>query len=385
MPLIPDGTRFTLPLEQAWRESLRMTLEGVLHAWGYDAVQTPALEVYDPHHPQAEKSFKLVDRDGTVLALRGEYTTAIGNLVRATYSSAAYPLRLRYSGLLWVRTRDAELGRAREYTQVGAELLGISTSLADAEIVTLALECLNSVGLERAAVELGHPGFVRAVLRETGLEEATVEHLRDAIHRKNAPELASLLDANRVTGKTRDAVLKLIDLYGNADVLNEAEAFALNDDARAALESLRGVAARLPRERFLFDLGIARRLDYYTGVIFQAYTPDFGQPICGGGRYDGAPAGDPRATPIPAAGFALGLERLMAALGEPEPVAPPFAIALDAESAKSLRAEGHRVVMAWTNDRSDLERAARSRGIGYLAADGELIALTDKAVIALEG
>ena len=179
MPLIPDGTRFTLPAEAAWRSILRSTLETVLHSWGYADVQTPALEVFDALHPQAEKSFKLVDRDGSVMALRGEYTTAIGNLVRSAYSSADYPLRLSYSGALWVRTRDAELGRAREYTQVGAELLGVSTPLADAEIVTLALECLDAVGLPRAAVELGHPGFVRAVLQGTGLEGNVIEELRD--------------------------------------------------------------------------------------------------------------------------------------------------------------------------------------------------------------
>jgi ATP phosphoribosyltransferase regulatory subunit len=370
VPLIPDGTRFTLPPEQHWRETLRAALEAVLHASGYDAVQTPALEVFDALHPQADKSFKLVDRDGTVLALRGEYTTAIGSLVRAAYTAADFPLRLRYSGALWVRTRDAELGRAREYTQVGAELLGVSTPLADAEIVTLALECLDAVGLPRAAVELGHPGFVRAVLMETGLEASVVERLRAAIHRKNGPELRALLETHGIAGKTRDAVMKLIDLYGTADVLGEARAYALNDAAKRALEELRAVAALLPGERFLFDLGIARRLDYYTGVIFQAYTPDFGQPICGGGRYDNAP--NPHLEPIPAAGFALGLERLMTALGEPTALEPVHAIALDVETARTLRAQGHRVVMAWTDDRTQLTTYARAHGIAHLAANGTL-------------
>ena len=373
MPLIPDGTRFTLPAEAAWREALRSRLETVLHSWGYDGVQTPALEVFDANHPQADKSFKLVDRDGSVLALRGEYTTAIGNLVRSAFPRADAPLRLRYSGALWVQRRDAELGRAREYTQVGAELLGVSTPLADAEIVTLALECLDAVGLPRAAVELGHPGFVRAVLGETGLDAAVIEGLRTAIHRKNGPELSALLKTHGVAGQTRDAVMKLIDLYGSADVLLEAERYALNDAARTALEELRVVAALLPGERFLFDLGIARRLDYYTGVIFQAYTPDFGQPICGGGRYDGAPG--PALEPIPAAGFALGLERLMTALGGEPPALPAVdAIALDAATARDLRQRGQRVIMAWTTDRAVLEEYAVTHGIGQIVGNLEVSA-----------
>ena len=143
MRLIPDGTRFTLPPEWEWRENLRTRLETVLSAWGYEAVQTPSLEVYDPNHPQAEKSFKLVDRDGTVLALRGEYTTAISNLVRANFPNGPFPLRLRYAGQLWTRARDAELGRQREFTQVGAELMGVSTALADSEVVVITVANVN--------------------------------------------------------------------------------------------------------------------------------------------------------------------------------------------------------------------------------------------------
>ena len=380
MPLIPDGTRFSLPPEWEWREALRSKLEQVFHAWGYEAVQTPALEHYDPHHPLSEKSFKLVDRDGSVLALRGEFTTAISRLVRSSFPDGPWPLRLRYSGSLWIRTRDAELGRAREYSQVGFELLGVSTALADTEVVTLALEGLNAVGLENAAVELRHPGFVRAVLMETGLEGEALERVRQAIDRKDAPGLAGLLETYKVTGRAGQAVLALVDLYGGPEVLEEAGRFALNDAAKTALERLREVVtelerAGLPPQRFLFDLGLPRRYTYYTGVTFQAYTPDFGQPLVGGGRYDGPPPGEPDAKPIPAAGLAFGLERLMAALGGPPALGAPDALAVDAATARTWREKGWRVESAWTRDRAELEAYARSRGIPNLIVDGQVIAL----------
>ena len=396
MRLIPDGTRFTLPPEWEWRETLRTRLEGVLSAWGYEAVQTPSLEVYDPAHPQAEKSFKLVDRDGTVLALRGEYTTAISNLVRANFPNGPFPLRLRYAGQLWTRARDAELGRQREFTQVGAELLGVSTPLADAEVVTLALECLQVVGFSSVAVELGHPGFVRAVLLDTKLEPEAIEKLRTLIHRKNAPELSQELLAHGIKGKTRDAVMALIDLYGGIDVLLEAKQFALNDAAKLALEELHAVAEQLPKQGILFDVGIARRLDYYSGMIFQAYTPDFGQPLVGGGRYDGtiqhgtaqhgtvqhstvqhgtAQHGTTQqGSIIPACGFALGLERIMTALGGLESLAPPKAVA-DSSAAKILRAQGWRVENIWTQNQTELEEYAKRRGIMYLAINNQLLNL----------
>jgi ATP phosphoribosyltransferase regulatory subunit len=374
MRLIPDGTRFTLPPEWEWRETLRSKLEGVLSAWGYEAVQTPSLEVYDPGHPQADKSFKLVDRDGTVLALRGEYTTAISNLVRANFPEGPFPLRLRYAGQLWTRARDAELGRQREFTQVGAELLGVSTPLADSEVVTLALECLEAVGFSSVAVELGHPGFVRAVLSETKLKAQGIEKLRALIHRKNAPELSAELDIHNVTGKTRASVMALIDLYGNQDVLLEAKQYALNDAAKLALEELIAVAEQLPQTGVLFDVGIARRLDYYSGMIFQAYTPDFGQPLVGGGRYDGA---SQQTASLPACGFALGLERIMTALGGLEPITPPQAIA-DSSAAKKLRVKGWRVENAWTLEPAELEVYAKKRGILYLATGDQLLNLSTR-------
>jgi ATP phosphoribosyltransferase regulatory subunit len=374
MRLIPDGTRFTLPPEWEWRETLRSKLEAVLSSWGYEAVQTPSLEVYDPYHPQADKSFKLVDRDGTVLALRGEYTTAISSLVRANFPDGPFPLRLRYAGQLWTRARDAELGRQREFTQVGAELLGVSTPLADAEVVTLALECLEAVGFSSVAVELGHPGFVRAVLSETKLEPEGIEKLRTFIHRKNAPELAAELQNHGITGKTRDSVMALIDLYGTQDVLIEAEQYALNDAAKLALAELQAVAEQLPQKSVLFDVGIARRLDYYSGMIFQAYTPDFGQPLVGGGRYDGT---SQQLSSLPACGFALGLERIMTALGGLEPIKPPHAIA-DSSAATKLRAKGWRVENAFTLEVSELEAYALKRGILYLATDDQLLNLNTR-------
>jgi ATP phosphoribosyltransferase regulatory subunit len=365
--LIPDGTRYSTPQEETWRERLRHQLESVLHLWGYDPVQTPALEVFNPHHPLAEKGFKLVDRDGTVLMLRGEYTTSVAQLVQ-TLPTPTYPVRLRYSGPLWVRTRDAELGRQREYTQVGAELLGVQTPQSDAEILSLALGCLDVVGLPKAAVEIGHPGFVKAVLEQTQLEPDKIQALRGAVHRKNAPELNRLLEQYGIAGQTRAAVLRLIDLYGSVDVLREAKEIALNAEAKDCLENIRAVAELLPPERFLFDLGIARGLDYYTGVIFQAYTPDFGQPLCGGGRYNAG---------LPAVGFALGLERLTTALGEAPSLETVYAICTAPQSAQRLRAAGKRVIGAWTDKQAELEQAALAWGVPYLVLGDVALRLED--------
>ncbi len=114
---------------------------------------------------------------------------------------------------------------------------------------------------------------------------------------------------------------------------------------------------------------MARRLAYYTGVTFRAYTFDFGQPLLGGGRYDGA------LLPL-AAGFAIGLERLLSALPTAQNDAPPVAVSLDDLAARRLRGAGYRVERALTEHLAELRAYARARGIPYLLVEGGLEALT---------
>jgi ATP phosphoribosyltransferase regulatory subunit len=117
----------------------------------------------------------------------------------------------------------------------------------------------------------------------------------------------------------------------------------------------------------MVDLSMARRLAYYTGLTFRAYTPDFGQPLLGGGRYDGSllPA---------AAGFSIGLERLMRAVARIAPAAerPPRVLSLDDPGARALRGAGVRVVRALSTEVAAAKIEAAERGIPYLLVAGRI-------------
>jgi ATP phosphoribosyltransferase regulatory subunit len=364
--MIPEGTRYYLPPEARLRRELQERLAGLLYGWGYEPVELPALEVYDPQHPLAERSFKLVDKSGEVLALRSEFTTAVAGLLRSNGRlTSGQPERMQYAGTLWLREANAELGRSREFSQVGAELIGVSSPQADAEVLELAWEALRLIGFSEAKIEVGLPALVRDLLDSTGLSEVQQELLRQAIHRKNSPELGSLLKEYQVHPGLQQAILALPDLYGGRGVLEEARKLPLAGRAQAGLDWLEAVLALLPEVPLLLDLGRARLLTFYTGLNFQAYTPDFGLPLLGGGRYDGAM--------LPyAAGFALGLERVIEALRPPFSATPPEVLALDRAMARRLRAEGRRVELAWTTDLKDLREYALEKGIRWLAREGRL-------------
>ncbi len=347
--MIPEGTRFLLPPEARLKAEILGRLKERFARFGYEPVELPALEVYDPHHPLAERAFKLVDRNGAVLALRSEFTTALARLLAPKQEGV---LRYQYAGRLWLEG-DAELGRYREYTQVGLELIGATGPLADAEVLELAFQALEALGVE-GVVEVGLPGVVGEVLRASGLPEGVQRALQAAVHRKNLPEIRALLVG--VGEEVRRVLLALPDLYGEAEVLAQAKALPLPPKAREALEALEATLYLLGR-KVLLDLGMARRFDYYSGIFFRAYTEGFGLPLLGGGRYDGALL--PKA-----AGFALGVERLLEVLEAPKGVEPPEVLALDLPAWRFF-GRRHRTVLF--HGPGDPLAYARAQGIPYLA------------------
>jgi ATP phosphoribosyltransferase regulatory subunit len=151
-------------------------------------------------------------------------------------------------------------------------------------------------------------------------------------------------------------------------VLDEARRLAPNDAAQLAVDRLEGVLTEFEdASELLLDLGLARRLSYYTGVTFRAFTLDYGQPLLGGGRYDGA------LLPY-AAGFSLGLERLMGAVpqGAGEAAITPQVLTLDDPPARRLRAAGIAVARALASEPSAAEREAQAARIPFLLVAGAL-------------
>lgn len=380
-----DGTRFLTPFEVEARDAALAKLRELYREWGYQRVEVPALERLDDTHPRSGKSFKLIDRDGGVLALRSDFTPALAGFVRANHPTIAAgevaPLRLSYDGLVW-HSIDPELARGREFTQVGIELIGVSNARADAELIHLARESVRVVGLA-PRVEVGNPAFVSRLFDAAGVQPQDRPLLADAIDRKDVSDVTGLVTRLGLSGRPADALVAVPDLYGDAGVIEQAVRLAPDSASREAVERLAGVIDEFEdASELMLDLGLARRLSYYTGVTFRVYTYDFGQPLLGGGRYDGALL--PRA-----AGFALGLGRLLAAAaGAPSGEAAAagevadgaakglgarqgLVLSLDDARARELRRQGYKVVRALTLDPEDAVTEARGLGARQLlTSDG---------------
>ncbi|HEX7594190.1 MAG TPA: ATP phosphoribosyltransferase regulatory subunit, partial [Anaerolineae bacterium] len=191
--------------------------------------------------------------------------------------------------------------------------------------------------------------------------------LREAIRRKNTPTLMQLLDVLNLDAAPKRALAQLPTLSGGVTVLDRAE--CVNADARAAIEHLRAVVARLTlfglNDSVTLDLSENRGMEYYTGILFEGFAQGLGFAVASGGRYDNLIAHfGPR---IPAVGFAIGVERVLLALrsrGATRVTIAPEVIAQEyAGRVAAARAEG-RIVEVDVLDRDDnaLREYARMRG-----------------------
>lgn len=382
----PDGTRFVLPHEAGVRNRIVEVLRRLYDSWGYGRVDTPALEHYDPGHPRARQSFKFSDRDNDVLALRADFTPAIAGLVQANYPDPTQPLRFQYCGTVW-QAIHPDFARTREFTQIGLELVGVSNPRADAELIHLARESVRAVDLV-PRVEVGSPGFVRALFDLAAIPEARRDALAEAIDRKDRRGVQSLLEPHKIAPDLERALVNIADLYGDVSALKEARIVAPWPETGRELDALEAVLNEFEDvQELLLDFGRARRLSYYTGVTFQAYTFEFGQPLLGGGRYDGA------LLPY-AAGFSIGVERLLWALPNAGNQPRPLVLSLDDLRARRLRAAGAVVERSLFRSRNEAGAYARAQGIPYLLTEAglepldserpryaELCALLEEAVL----
>jgi ATP phosphoribosyltransferase regulatory subunit len=308
---IPSGTRDVLPDEMRELRAITAALHGVFEGAGYGELYTPALE-YESVDRMAggQGVYRMFDEStGEMLALRSDMTVPIARVVGTRYASADVPLRFSYFAHAYRAVRP-QRGQPREFLQAGIELVGSPAPQGTAEALTVLCRGLDAVGLRDYRIGVGDASLFPALLAALDVpEETRARMLRELVER----DYVGLEHEASALG-VRDEVLRVAQLRGGPEVL-EAPAGPVAD----ACEGLRAVHGLLEPDvasRVIFDLGLVRDLDYYTGAVFEVYDPALGAPIGGGGRYDDLLGKFGR--PLPAVGFALGIDRLHIALAGEE-------------------------------------------------------------------
>ena len=310
----PAGTYDALPDSAARRRATEQRLRELFFRWGYREIITPTLELDEVVRRaglslSGRQLYRFVDREGQVLTLRPDWTPAVARLAAARLRGHPLPLRLCYIGSVFRYDRPGP-DSPREFVQAGVELLGAEGPLADAEVIALAVEACRCAGVADARVELGHAGYVQALLEL--LDEPVREQAREGLTRRDLVAFEQAVGRAKLPEPLSQALRALPRQRGGREALQAAAVEGLPEAARQALAGLRKVWDQLQRLGLdsvaAVDLGLVRDLDYYTGVVFEVYAPDFGFSLATGGRYDQLLGRF--GVPMAATGFAAGVERL---------------------------------------------------------------------------
>ncbi len=317
---IPEGVRDLYTLEASKKIELENRISSVFNSYGYKPVQTPTFEFIDIFSKEMgtvdiKMMYKFFDRDGNILALRPDITPSIARFVASSFEKDSMPNRICYLGNTY-RNNESYQGKLREVTQGGVELIGIDSPDADAEIIAVLVNSLLVSGLEEFQIDIGLASFFKAIIEEAGIDSSYEEELRRFIDEKNYIAIEEILLSLNMDEEHKQALLDLPKMFGSIDIIEKAKLMTKSSKALMALDRLEKIYSVLKDygvENYIsIDLGMVSQINYYTGIVFRAYTYGTGVAIADGGRYDGLLGHFGYDTP--AVGFAIIIDELMASI-----------------------------------------------------------------------
>lgn len=312
------GMKDVYPWEAKIRRSVEGRLRTLFERWGYAEVEPPTLEYYalfekTMNDEMKERIYKFLNRDGKLVCLRPEFTTSVARMC-ARENEHSLPLRVYYSGKVF-RYPASPFRTESEFTQVGLECIGKSGPARDAEVIALAILALQETGVQRFEVDLSHAGIFRGILDTLPLPPQDKEAVKKAMKQKDFATLQQLCKC--IPAPFGTFLPRLPFLRGKRELLEDLASFLPESQewqkAAGELSDIWAILEDLELSEFLsVNIGLVRDFEYYTGVIFEGFSPQVGYPLLAGGRYDDLFRIFGK--DLPACGFALFLERVLEAL-----------------------------------------------------------------------
>jgi histidyl-tRNA synthetase len=322
----PRGTRDFAPAEMAVRHHVAGRMRGVFRHFGYREVATPAFEELGLFTAKSGEGivselYNFKDKGERDMCLRPELTAPAMRMYYQDHFNDPKPIKWFYHGACYRYDRP-QAGRYREFWQFGCEQIGAGTPLAYAELLALADAVMGEVGLTQREFYVGHVKVLKQCVETFGFDAETRGRLMRAIDKGDRAEIQRLADAKGGCEAAIDRLFLVMDAPSvaaarNAFLLDATSRSEGDAELRADLADLEAVLGHLQSfgvENVKLNLGIARGLDYYTGIVFEMHCPILGaeKQLLGGGGYDlSAVFGG---QPTPTMGFGLGFDRTIVAL-----------------------------------------------------------------------
>jgi len=318
---LPTGVKDFLPVNAAKLDYLKNALRSVYRSWGFRPVAPAILEDLSVLElglgtDLREKTFRFDDRQtGRLVAFPPDITPQVARIAATRMRDMPLPFRLCYNGRV-LRHTEQQLGKDRQIYQSGVELIGLNGPEADAEMIAMAIMCLQAVGAPEFTIDIGQVEFLRGILDDLPLDPGQLRDVKTAIAAKDISGLQQKLKDMPLTDRQHAELLALPRLYGGRETLGQARQAITNPASQKALDNLEKILEVLTvygiEEHITLDLGEMRGFDYHSGLIFQGFLSGFGRAVCAGGRYDGLT--ERYGFAAPATGFSFNLYNLLFAL-----------------------------------------------------------------------
>ena len=358
----PEGVRDIYNGECSQKHHLQTEIRKVFDSYGYEEIETPSFEYFEVFSREvgtipSKDLYKFFDREGNTLVLRPDFTPSVSRACATYFNPEHQVITLSYTGNTFINNSSYQ-GRLKETTQMGVERIGDDSAETDAELLAMTVECLLKAGLKEFQVSVGQVDYFKSLLQDANLDIEEEENLRSLISQKNYFGVEDLVRSQNIPESLEKAFLELPHLFGSSEVLQKARSLTDNICAIKAVERLEEIYEILKiygYEKYVsFDFGMLSKFQYYTGIIFQAYTYGTGEPVVKGGRYNNLLKhfGKPAAS----IGFGITVDNLLMVLSRqkislPEKKAPVILTYTEANrreailEAQKLRNEGTAVAL----------------------------------------
>lgn len=290
----PEGVRDNYGDELKKKLKVCSTLKTLIGRYGYEDIKTPTFEFFDIFSGNigtipSRELYKFFDKEGNTLALRPDFTPSIARATAKYFTEETMPLRFCYVGSTFNNSTDYQ-GRLKENTEIGVELINDGSEDADVEMILMTVDALISCGLKDFQISIGNLEFFKGLCGEYGIDEENELLLHEMINDKNYFGTRDILDSLEISDDVKDIFSRIPELFGGIDILKEAESYVSNGRSKDALKRLVSIYGMLEKngvaDYISFDLGMLSKYNYYTGIIFRAYTYGSGDAVIKGGRYD---------------------------------------------------------------------------------------------------
>ncbi|MBB53976.1 MAG: ATP phosphoribosyltransferase regulatory subunit [Magnetovibrio sp.] len=380
--LLPAGITDGLPPDAEDEAAVLEQVMKTLAAYGYDRVKPPLIEFEESLFGGLgmaimQQTFRLLDPESQrMMGLRADITPQVARIASSRLSDASRPLRLSYAGQV-IRVKGSQLRAERQFTQVGAEIIGSANPAADAETICLAAEALIALGIKGLSVDLGMPPLVAAVCDDINPTDEQFLLLRAALDRKDTATVQAL--AADIGEEAAAMLLALMNASGPVgSALHNLSKIALPSAAAAFRNEFEEIIAtimtRSPDLSLTIDTVENRGFEYHTGITYTFFARGVRGELGRGGRYP-APAGEGTE---PATGFSLFMDTVLRARGRkagPDRLFVPYGT--DSARARQWRAEGW-IAVEGLEPVNDTTSEARRLNCSHLVVAGTIKNLEPK-------